>query len=710
MNKPHDPSHTLINRDLSWLEFDHRVLGEARDPANLPLERVRFLAITGSNLDEFMMVRVGGIQLLRAQGVVRKDASHLSPHEQLQAIHERVRRLVDDQQHCFARELTPLLELHGVRCVRPADLTADQHDHARRIFEDEVFPLLTPRAIEPDAIFPLLMNLVLRLGVRLAPDPAAVPGGDPARPRYAFISLGKKLSRFISLPAATARYEYILLEDLVAHFIDRLFPGETIEECIPFRITLNADLIVREDLAADLMEQMEAVLEARKQSDCVRLEIDARVGNDQCAFLQEALGVADEDTYRIPGPLDLAGFMALANLSGFDDLRNEHWPPQQSPIVDPTEPVFDAIAARDILLYHPFESFDPVQRFIEEAAADPDVLAIKQILYRTSGDSPIVAALMRAAQKGKYVTAVVELKARFDEARNIEWARALELEGVQVIYGVRGLKTHAKCCLVVRREPDGLRRYMHFGTGNYNESTARLYCDASYFTADADLGVDASQFFNAITGYSEPQAFRKLEMAPVTLRERLIELIQSETERKKQGQPALILAKINALVEPSIVHALYEASQAGVEIRLNVRGICCLRPGVAGVSENIRVVSVIDRFLEHARILYFHQGGEEKVFISSADWMPRNLLRRVELLTPIEDAASKQKLIDILHICLADNVKAHELTPDGRYTKLSPGEDPPVRSQQRLYEIAREATREAAQLRRTVFQPHRPAG
>jgi len=693
-----------INRELSWLEFNHRVLGEARDPAVPLLERVKFLAITSSNLDEFMMVRVGGLQLLVSQGVTSRDSSGLSPAQQLDAIGRRVRQMVEDQYGCYEHELTPLLASAGIRHISFDEMNAEQQEHAQRVFEEEVFPQLTPRAVEPTAVFPLLMNLALRLAVRLKPD--ARRGGDASR--FAFVALGKRLNRFITLPASAGRYEYLLLEDLVAYFIDRLFPGEEVLECATFRITLNADLSVREDLAADLLEQMQEVLEARKRSDCVRLEIDACASEELSAFLCESLSLKASDMFRIAGPLDFADFMALAGLSGFDALKNELWPAQPCPLLEPGRSLFESIGERDILLYHPYDSFEPVQRLVEEAADDPDVLAIKQILYRTSRDSPIVAALMRAAQQGKYVTAVVELKARFDEARNMEWARALEQEGVQVIYGVRGLKTHAKCCLVVRRESQGLRRYLHFGTGNYNEVTARVYSDASYLSADADLGADASQFFNAITGYSEPQTFRKLDMAPIGLRDKIVELIRGETERKKEGQPALIMAKVNSLVDARIIESLYEASQAGVDIRLNVRGICCLKPGVAGLSENIRVVSIIDRFLEHARILYFRHGGEEKLLISSADWMPRNLNRRVELLTPVEDSECKQKLIDILHICFADNVKAHELGPDGRYRHLKPEGRPAVRCQLRFHEMALDANRRVTQRRRTVFQPHRP--
>jgi polyphosphate kinase len=406
----------------------------------------------------------------------------------------------------------------------------------------------------------------------------------------------------------------------------------------------------------------------------------------------------------------LAAFMPLTDLPGFDALKYEPWPPQPSPEVEQGVKLFDILAHRDVLLYHPYESFDPVLRLIEEAAADPEVLAIKQILYRTSRKSPIVAALARAAQRGKYVTVILELKARFDEARNIEWARSLEEQGVQVIYGVKGLKTHAKTCIIVRREPHGVVRYVHFGTGNYNEITAKIYSDASLLTSNEELGADAVAFFNAITGYSQPQRYRKIEAAPTGLRPRILELIEAETHRRQQGQQAFIDAKINSLVDPEVIHALYAASQAGVTVRLNVRGVCCLRPGVPELSENISVVSIVDRYLEHSRILHFHHGGDDLVYISSADWMPRNLDRRIELLVPVEDHAAKSRLIGILKTYSEDNVKARALQPDGSYKRLKPGRKKPRRSQEILYEDVCRRVREAEQSKTTTFEPHRAPG
>ncbi len=492
-------------------------------------------------------------------------------------------------------------------------------------------------------------------------------------------------------------------------FQEKLFPGESISECVPFRITRNADLLVREDLAGDLLSQMREVLDARKRSGCVRLEVGQNISPTALSFLKQALKISDDEIYKIAGPLDLAAYRELAGRAGFEKLKFEPWPPQPSPQIAPGESMFDAIARRDILLFHPYESFEPVVRLLEQAADDPDVLAIKQILYRTSGNSPIVAALARAAVKGKHVTVVVELKARFDEARNIDWAAALEQSGVQVIYGLRGLKVHAKICIVVRREPIGIRRYVHFGTGNYNEVTARLYSDVSLMTCQEDFGADATQFFNTITAYSHPIKYRRLEAAPLGLRARLLALIESEGQRSKEGQQGHIMARLNSLVDTDIIQALYRASQQGVKIQLNIRGICCLRPGVPKLSENIQVVSIVDRFLEHSRILYFHHGGEPLVFISSADWMPRNLDRRVELLVPVEDPASQSRLVAILRTAFQDNVKARKLLPDGRHERLHPSSPAKAaRSQQIFYDQAREAAKQAQKDRYQTFVPQRP--
>ena len=702
MGKSHD---LLLNRELSWLEFDRRVLEEAMDSSVPLLERLRFLSITSSNLDEFFMVRVGGLQQLLDEGKNRFDPAGMTTRQQLAEISVRTHLLVAEQAGCFLQDIEPKLAAAGIRRLTPEQISPEHVEYLERLFDREIYPIMTPRAVESPADFPLLTGLGLELLVRLNPAHAS-----SRKPRFAIVTLPKRLSRFITVPVRQDGYDYILLEDVVGMFQERLFPGEAISECLPFRITRNADLMVREDLAGDLLAQLRGVLAARKRSGCVRLEVSEPISKTALTFLQGALKVDQGQIYMVHGPLDLSAYRELANLTGFDHLKHEAWPPQPSPQIAPNESMFEVLTRRDILLVHPYESFEPVVRLLDQAADDPDVLAIKQILYRTSGSSPLVAALARAASKGKHVTAVVELKARFDEARNIDWARALEQSGVQVIYGLRGLKVHAKICIIVRREPTGVRRYVHFGTGNYNEVTARLYSDVSFMTSNEDFGVDATQFFNTITAYSQSIKYRKIEVAPLGLRAQLLSLIESEAQRCKQGQQGHIMAKLNSLVDAEIIQALYRASQQGVQIQLNIRGICCLRPGAPKLSQNIEVISIVDQFLEHSRVLYFHHGGEPLVFISSADWMPRNLDRRVELLVPIEDNALQARLISVLKLTFEDNVKGRRLLPDGRYEKPQRGGTAKaVRTQQLFYEQARDAAKQAQQDRYQTFIPQRPA-
>ncbi len=693
----------FINREFSWIEFNLRVLSMAKSAGVPLLERLKFLAITASNLDEFFMVRIGALQMLQSQEVTKKDPSGLSPAEQHAEAARRVREMTASQYSCYGADLEPALAGAGIKRIRPEALDEKQRGHAERVFDGEIFPLLTPVAVASDAEPVLLMNRLLYVAVRLKPDEK-----NPGKQRLAAIAIPRNMNRFISLPSEQG-FSFMLIEDLVTLFAQRLFEGESIMECMPFRITRNADLSVREDQAADLMAQMEQVIVDRQRSECVRLEIDERASATLLAMLQKPARTGDLDTYRCAGPLDLSAFMSIANMSGRDELRYEPWPPQPMAAREPGEDMFNEIARGDILLYHPYDAFAPVLRLVEEAADDPGVTAIKQTLYRTSSDSPVIAALMRAAGRGKSVTAVVELKARFDEERNIEWARALEDAGVQVIYGVKRLKTHSKICMIIRREARGLRRYMHFGTGNYNEKTARLYSDVSFMTCNDELGFDAGSFLNAVTGYSQPRAFHKLWAAPIGLRERLLELIESEIERRRQDQEALIMAKLNSLADPSLIDALYSASRAGVTVKLNVRGVCCLRPGIKGMSENISVVSIVDRYLEHARILYFHQGGEPQVFISSADWMPRNLDRRVELLVPVEDNDCRKRLIAILETCMEDTVNAWKLQPAGSYVPAVPADGKPgMRSQETFYRRAAEEAALFQQARRTMLEPHKP--
>lgn len=695
-------SERYVNRELSWLEFNQRVLDEARDASVPPLERLKFLAITSSNLDEFFMVRVGGLHLLAGEQPAKRDPSGMTPAEQLQAVAERVHRMMAEQSACYHEELEPLLERAGIRRLSPAALNDPQATAVQTVFDEELYPTLTPMAVHGPDDFPLLVNNALNLLVRLEAS-----ADSPSQPRYSVIPLGPVTARFITLPSEGG-YVYILLEDVVTMNVERFFPGETVRECVPFRINRNADLSARDDLVADLLAEMQQVLRARKESDCVRLEIVETVSGDSLVFLQKALNLREESVYRLPGPLDFSAWMRLANLPGFEELKDPPRPPLPSVMLDPTGDIFEEIRDHDVLLLHPYESFDPVQRLIETAANDPDVLAIKQTLYRTSRNSPIVSALTRAAESGKAVTAVVELKARFDEARNIEWARHLERAGGQVIYGVMGFKTHAKVCLIVRREPQGIQRYVHFSTGNYNEITARLYTDVSLLTCDDALTADAVAFFNAITGYSQPLPFQKLEAAPLGLKDRLLELIRSETERKRHGQQAAIDAKLNSLADTDVIDALYEASQAGVPVRLNVRGICCLRPGVPDLSENIRVVSVVGRFLEHSRIFRFHHGGDELMFLSSADWMPRNLNRRIELMVPVDEERCRQRLRLMLEAPFHDSVKGRWILPDGTYKRPAPSPGSrQLASQEWLYRRLQSEVEQKEQSRTTVFVPHR---
>ena len=693
----------FLNRELSWIEFNFRVMQQAEDAALPPLERLKFAAITASNADEFFMVRVGGLKMLQRQGEERPDPAGLSPSEQLAEISARMRELVERQHACLAKEIEPALRKGGLRRLRMEELNAAQMRHAEALFEDSIFPVVTPVAVSLDGDFPLLAGLGLALYVRLEGSPEE--GGS----RHAIVAVPKGLARFLTLPGE-AGFSCVLIEEVIRAHVGSLFPGVNVLECAAFRITRNADMGVREDLAGDLMAQMREVLVERKESDCVRLEIEKRASKEAQAFLRAALRVEDADVYAVPGPLDLAAFFRLANLAGFDALKIEPWAPQAVPEAPPAESTFDLLKRGNLLLLHPYESYDPVLRLLQEAADDPNVLAIKQVLYRVSDNSPVVAALMRAAERGKHVTALIELKARFDEARNIDWADALARAGAQVIYGVRGYKTHAKVCVVVRREPEGVVRYVHYGTGNYNEKSARLYSDVSFMTSLEDYGADASAFFNALTGYSQLAKFRKIETAPTGIRPRLLELIAAETERSRQGEEAGLEAKMNSLADPELIEALYKASQAGVKIRLNVRGICCLRPGVKGLSETLSVVSVVDRYLEHARIFRFHNGGAPKLFISSADWMPRNLDRRIELMVPVEDPPGAEKLAQILETCLADTKQAWALRPDGSYERRQPdAKHPALRSQEEFQRRAEARAAAAAQQQAPVFEPQRPA-
>jgi len=691
----------FINRELSWLEFNQRVLDEAMNTRVPLLERLKFLSITASNLDEFFMVRVGGLQIMVREGIKQTDPTGLSPEKQLAVISNRLRQIIKSQYSCYRRSLEPKLAANGIRFLSEDKLTAEQQASLKQLFNHELSAVVSPMAIAPDTPFPLLTNLGINLIIRLKAQKT-----DRPRFRYAIVPISPNMERFIRLPVECGD-SFFLVEDCLKMFIQAFFPGEEIFETVAFRLSRNADMRIQEDFAPDLMTGMEDILRQRKISESVRLEIGSNVSPTTLKFLKRMINISDIYIYKIPGPLDLSAFMELAFLDGYDALKDPAWRPQPSPEIDLKTSMMKQIAQRDFLLCHPYESYEPVVKLIEEAANDPDVLAIKQILYRTSKKSPIIAALKRAAQVGKYVTVIVELKARFDEARNIEWAKELELAGVQVIYGVKNLKTHAKVCLIVRREPQGIVRYMHFGTGNYNEKTAKIYSDISYFTCKDEYGADASAFINAVTGHSQPGRFYKLAAAPIDMRDRFLELIEGEIARRKQGQKALIMAKMNSLVDPAIIKALYRASAAGVKIMLNIRGVCCLRPGVPHLSKHITATSIIGRYLEHSRVYYFYHGGEELLFISSADWMPRNLDRRIELLVPIQDPVSHAKLLRILKLYFKDTAKSRRLLDDGSYEKPRPTGKNAVSSQAKLYTMACDAVDAAEQMKRTEFQPYK---
>ena len=686
------------------MEFNQRVLNEALRQDVPLLERLKFLAITASNLDEFFQVRVGGLSLLRRNGRKAKDASGFTPAKNLAAIRKRILEMSAAQYELLNLTLLPELEKAGIRKLQPNDLDPTQAAYIAAVFEDAIFSLLTPLAVDPDGTGPIVPALQIVIACRLF-DP------ETGKIRHALIPIPEMIGRRVPVTNEENNFDYLLIEDVVALHAGQLFPGELVNATTAFRVTRNGDIAVQEeDHTIDLSENMEDVLTARKFAGPVRLELRSNAPRDLARIVQIVTGSTPQDVYRIDGPPGLAAFMDIVVVPAFDHLRDLDWPPQNSRSIAPGASMFEAIAAGDVLLFHPYESFEPVLRLIEEAAVDPDVIAIKQVLYRTARRSRIVDALIRAAENGKHVTALVELKARFDEARNLTRADELQRAGVQIVYGVKGLKTHAKILLIVRRESGHLRRYLHLGTGNYNESTSRLYTDLSYLTCKPDYGNDASLFFNAVTGRSKLIRFQRLVPAPNAMKPKLLYLIAGETERASQGLTARIIAKVNSLQDPEVISALYAASQAGVEIKLNVRGICCLKPGDPKFSKNIEVISVIDRFLEHARLFYFHQGGDAEVYISSADWMTRNLEKRVELMIPIEDAASKRRLIRILDAYFMDNVQASRLLPDGTSQRLTKERGKKsFRVQEQFYQQARKAAKAREHERSMTFEPHVPA-
>jgi len=685
----------FFNRELSWLEFNDRVLQEGCS-ADLPLlERVKFLAIVSSNLDEAFMIRVAGLMQQRAAGVRRRDPSGMTPAAQLAAFSQRAHRMVAEQSAAIASVLAELAG-QGIAVVERADWSADQREAAVAHFVREVLPVLTPLAVEDLDPCPLLPGLQLHVGALL--DRA----GEDETPKVVVVPVPGSFARLIEFHAEEGVH-LLRLEDVIAESVHMLFPGRQVVATAVFRGPRDADVSIQDDEAGDLLHTIEQAVRDRRRRAAVRLEISAGADPRLARWLTKWLGLAADDVYEISGMLDARALWELANRPGHENLKTPDWPPQPPADLVGQEDLWQAIQEDDILLVHPYESFEPVVQLIEQAAVDPAVLSIKQTLYRPSGDSPIIRALERAGENGKEVTVLVELKARFDEARNVGWARRLEDAGCHVIYGVAGLKPHAKALLIVRREARGFRRYVHLSPGNYNDRTARLYSDVGFLTCDREIATDVASFFNLLTGCSEIVGWSKLAIAPTSLRRRLIELIDREVQASAPGSPGLIMAKMNSLQDKEICEALYRASQKGVKIRLNIRGICCLRPGVKGLSENIEVTSIIDRFLEHARIFYFRNGGHDEVYLSSADWMVRNLSKRLEIMFPITSPRLRRRLVEILKTCLADNVKSSELLPDGTYRRVA-RRGRKVRAQETFYRQAVEITR-AAEQATPQFQP-----
>ncbi|WP_418463090.1 RNA degradosome polyphosphate kinase [Frisingicoccus sp.] len=655
----------FTNRELSWLDFNYRVLGEARDKTIPLFERLKFLSITSSNLDEFFMIRVASLKDMVNAKYVKPDIAGMTPQMQLDAISRKTHDLVNTQYTTYNRSLKPMLKQNGLTIIDSyEDLSEAQRSYVNQYFQQDVYPVLTPMAVDSSRPFPLIRNKSLNIGALISDKE------DESEYDFATVQVPSVLPRFIEIPSDEKGHRtLILLEQVIEMNIQKLFLNYKVICAHPYRIMRNADLSIDEEDAADLLKEIQKQLKRRQWGEVIRLEVEDSMDKRLLKILKKAMNVGEASIYRINGPLDLTFLMKVNGLDGYDHLKYPKYQPQLSKDINPEEDLFTQIRRKDILLFHPFQSFDTVVDFVRQAAKDPDVLAIKQTLYRVSGNSPIIASLAEAAENGKQVTVLVELKARFDEENNIIWAKKLEKAGCHVIYGLVGLKTHSKITLVVRQEEDGIRRYVHLGTGNYNDSTAKMYTDMGLLTCAKPIGEDATAVFNMLSGYSEPLAWNKLSLAPLWLRDRFIELIHQEEVNAREGRPAHIIAKMNSLCDKGIIMALYKASAAGVKIELIIRGICCLKTGIPGISENITVKSIVGNFLEHSRIFYFYNNGWENVFMGSADWMPRNLDRRVEIMFPVEDETCKKEVMHILDIQLQDNVKAHYLQPDDTYQK-----------------------------------------
>lgn len=683
------------NRELSWLAFNERILLESKDKTNKLFERLKFLSITASNLDEFFMVRVASLKDMVEAKYAKPDIAGMKPKEQLVEIGKQTHDFMARQYSCFNRSLLPLLEKQGVNILTGhEEMNEKQCQYVDAYFDETVYPILTPMAVDSARPFPLIRNKSLNICVLLKGE----EGED-----FATVQVPSVISRIVEIPSEEGR-SFILLEQIIERNIHKLFRSHEVICAYPYRITRNADLTIDEDEASDLLLEIQKQLKKRQWGSVIRLEIEDKADKRVIKFLKEELKVEQGGIYDINGPLDLTFLMKLYGVDGFEALKDEKYIPAHSVVLNDEEDIFTQISRQDILLHHPYESFDPVVDFVRQAANDEDVLAIKQTLYRVSGNSPIIASLAKAADNGKQVTVLVELKARFDEENNIQWAKMLEKAGCHVIYGLVGLKTHSKITLVVRKEEDEIKRYVHLGTGNYNDATAKLYTDMGLLTCNPAIGEDATAVFNMISGYSEPRQWNKLSLAPYWLRDRFLYMIKREIKYAKEGKEAFIIAKMNSLCDKGIIEALYEASNAGVQIQLIVRGICCLKTGIPGVSENIHVRSIVGTFLEHSRIFYFGNGGNPEVYMASADWMPRNLDKRVEILFPVEDEKLKEEVIHILQIQLADTLKAHILVGD-HYEKVDKRGKTLLASQMYFCEKAKENEKKISGNSGRVFVP-----
>lgn len=655
-----------INRQISWIDFNQRVLDQALSKDCPIIERLKFLCIFSSNLDEFFMIRVAGLQQQMDFHSQETGPDGILPNQQLELIAEKVHKLVETQYKCYHEDIHPKLVENGIKILDINQISKKQEEYIKDYWDNAIFPVLTPLAVDPSHPFPHLINRSINIAVELKS-----PDEKYRSPVYfAFVQVPKVIKRFISLPSENKEKHFVLLDDIIDKYIFELFPGLEISSTARIRITRNSDLDLVEEEASDLLKTIQEEVRRRDWGNVVRLEVSNKASKNLLEMLISALELEPLDTFVIDGPLNLPDFFEIYNLNGTSHLKDETFI-SFDPFNEPTKSIFSVLRKKDVLLYHPYESFQGVIDFISKAAEDPKVLGIKQTLYRTGRDSPFVKALIKAAENGKQVTALVELKARFDEEDNIEWAKKLEQAGVNVVYGLIGLKTHCKMSMVIRKEEDKIRRYIHLSTGNYNHNTAKLYTDIGFFTTDKSFGSDVSLLFNVVTGYSKLPPLKKISAAPINMREKIEELINRETENKKAGKKAKIIAKMNSLVDSSVIKYLYEASMAGVKIDLIVRGICCLRPKLPGISENIRVFSILDRFLEHSRVFYFYNEGKEDIYLSSADWMPRNLDRRVEVMFPIENDLLKGRLMEeVLYSQLKDNTNRYELEADGKYYRI----------------------------------------